>query len=197
MRGCNLNVIAMCEHQNKHEKIACSDNFRPVEKDLIKVLLQDINSLYFADLKQQKIEKLLDSKLNSLKKNELSREESISNELEKLMQRKQKALKKLLDDKIDQLKAELKEIQAESKATNGAIDDLKEYVLKHLDMNEPLKELTPTILTQFIRKIIVKADGKLEVHYRTSKPSAFYVSTNIKLDISKTHPNKAYVEKHA
>lgn len=187
----------MCEHQNKHGKIACSDNFRPVEKDLIKVLLQDINSLYFADLKQQKIEKLLDSKLNSLKKNELSREESISNELEKLMQRKQKALKKLLDDKIDQLKAELKEIQAESKATNGAIDDLKEYVLKHLDMNEPLKELTPTILTQFIRKIIVKADGKLEVHYRTSKPSAFYVSTNIKLDISKTHPNKAYVEKHA
>ena len=25
--------------------------------------------------------------------------------------------------------------------------------------------------------IIVKADGQLEVHFRTSKPSAFYVST--------------------
>lgn len=66
-------------------------------------------------------------------------------------------------------------------------------------MNEPLKELTPTILAQFIRKIIVKADGQLEVHYRTSKPSAFYVSTKIKikLDVPKTHPNKAYVKKHA
>lgn len=39
-------------HQNMHGKIACSDNFRLVEKDLIKVLLQDINSLYFTDLKQ-------------------------------------------------------------------------------------------------------------------------------------------------
>lgn len=78
-----------------------------------------------------------------------------------------------------------------------SIDDLKEYVLKHLDMSEPLNELIPKILEKFIRKIIVKADGQLEGHYHTSKPSAFYVSINIKLDIPKTHPNKAYVEKHA
>lgn len=64
-------------------------------------------------------------------------------------------------------------------------------------MIEPLKELILTILAQFIRKIIVKADGQLEVHYRTSKPSAFYVSNSIKLAIPKSHPNKAYVEKHA
>lgn len=125
-----------CRHQNKHGKIACSDNFRPIEKELINTLLQDINSLYFADLKQLKLEKLLDSKINSLKKNTFSKEVSISNELEKLTQRKQKALEKLLDDKIDQdvydgliatlnpqinqLKDELRVLQAESKATNGA-----------------------------------------------------------------------------
>ncbi|WP_160033771.1 hypothetical protein [Paenibacillus sp. An7] len=72
------------------------------------------------------------------------------------MQRKQKAFEKLLDDKIDQdaydgliailnpqidqLKVELKELQAESKTTDGAINDLKEYALNYLDMNEPLKE---------------------------------------------------------
>lgn len=129
------------------------------------------------------------------------------------MQRKQKALEKLLDDKIEQEaydglianlnpqidkpKAELIEIQTELKATNGNINDLKDYVLNKLNLTELLNELTPTILARFIRKIIVKADGQLEVHYRTSKPSAFYVLTNIKLDIPKTHPNKAYVNKHA
>ncbi|WP_393947808.1 hypothetical protein [Lysinibacillus sp. PWR01] len=60
-----------------------------------------------------------------------------------------------------------------------------------------LTELTPTIIARFINKIIVKADGQLEVHYHTSKPSALYVSNNIKLDVPKTFPNKAYVEKHA
>ena len=58
-------------------------------------------------------------------------------------------------------------------------------------------KFTPTLLALFIHKIIVKADGQLKVHYRTSKPSAFYVSNNIKLDIPKTHPNKAYVKQHA
>lgn len=203
----------VCGNQNKHGKIACSDNFRPKEKELTQSLLQDINSLYFADFKKQRVEKLLDSKLNSFKKKELSKEESLSIELEKLMQRKQKALEKLLDDKIDQeaydglianlnpqidrLKDELNELQSELKATNSNIDDLKNYVLEHLDLSEPLKELTPTILAQFIRKIIIKADGQLEVYYRTSKPSAFYVSINIKLAIPKSHPNKAYVKKHA
>ncbi len=102
-----------------------------------------------------------------------------------------------LNPQIDKLKAELIEIQIELKATNGNNNDLKDYVLNKLNLTEPLNELTPTILARLIRKIIVKADGQLEVHYRTSKPSAFYVSTNIKLDIPKTHPNKVYIEKHA
>lgn len=69
-------------------------------------------------------------------------------------------------------------------------------MLQHLNLNEPITELTPTILARFIEVIKVKADGQLEVHYRTFKPSAFYVSTNIKLNISKTHPNKAYRKKY-
>lgn len=69
-------------------------------------------------------------------------------------------------------------------------------MLQHLNLNEPIKELTPTISARFIEVIKEKADGQLEVHYRTSKPSAFYVSTNIKLNISKTHPNKAYRKKY-
>lgn len=75
-------------------------------------------------------------------------------------------------------------------------DELKTYILSQLSPKQPLTELSPTILARFIHKIIVKADG-LEVHYRTSKPSAFYVSNNIKLDISKTHSNKVYFEKRA
>jgi hypothetical protein len=75
--------------------------------------------------------------------------------------------------------------------------DLKDYVLKHLKINEPITKLTPSILARFIKIIYVKADGQLEVHYRTSKPSVFYVSRNIKLDIPKTHPNKIYVKKYS
>lgn len=202
----------VCGHQNKHGKIACSENFRPKERELIQYILQDINTLYFADLKKQHVEKLLDSKLNAIKKKESTSEETIAIELEKLMLRKQKALEKLLDDKIDQdaydglianlnpqidqLKLDLKKFKSELQATNGNIDDLKDYVLNKLNINEPLTDLTPKILARFIRKIIVKADGQLEVHYRTSNPSVFYVSNNIKLDIPKTHPNKAYIEKH-
>lgn len=66
-----------------------------------------------------------------------------------------------------------------------------------IQSKKPITELTKTILGRFIHKIIVKADGQLGVHYRTSKPSVFYVSANIKLDIPKPQPNKAYVEKHA
>lgn len=203
----------VCGHQNKHGKIACSDNYRPIEKELIKCLLKDINTLYFSTIQKNDVEKLLDSKLTSTKNKKLSKVESVIKEIEELKKRKQKALEKLLDDKIDQdayddlianlnpkieqLRKDLNEVQKESKATNGNIEDLKKYVLNHLNLNEPITKLTPAILAQFILKIIVKADGQLEVHYRTSKPSAFYVSTNIKLDIPKTHPNKTYVEKHA
>lgn len=38
---------------------------------------------------------------------------------------------------------------------------------------------------------IKKAEGPLEMNDRTSKPSAVYVSTSIKLTIPKTHPKKA------
>lgn len=44
-----------------------------------------------------------------------------------------------------------------------------------MNPQKPLTELTPEILARFIRKIGVKADGQLEVHYCTSKPFAFYV----------------------
>lgn len=57
-----------------------------------------------------------------------------------------------------------------------------------------LTELTPDIIARLIHKITVKADGQLEVHYRTSKPSAFYVSTNIKLAIPKTHLSITHVK---
>ncbi|MEY8750076.1 hypothetical protein [Alkalicoccobacillus gibsonii] len=67
---------------------------------------------------------------------------------------------------------------------------LKAYILNQLNPKQPLKELTSTILARFIHKVTVKADG-LEVHYRTSKPSAFYISTNIKLTIPKTHSSNA------
>ncbi len=45
------------------------------------------------------------------------------------------------------------------------------------------------IRNRFIHQITVKADGQLEVHYSTSKPSAFYLSLNIQLEIPKTRPN--------
>jgi uncharacterized protein (DUF488 family) len=133
-------------------------------------------------------------------------------ELTKLRMKKQKALDKLLDDLIeqevyDELIAALNpKIEELVKKLNILIEDdnntlvdvtkLKEYILQQLNPKQLITELTPTLLARFIHKIIVKADGKLEVHYRTSKPSAFYVSTNIKLEIPKTHPNKAYVNKH-
>jgi len=59
------------------------------------------------------------------------------------------------------------------------VANLKTYILNQSNLKQPLTELTPRILTRFIHKVTVKADGQLEAHYRTSKPSAFYVSTNI------------------
>ena len=101
-----------------------------------------------------------------------------------------------LNPKIDSLLMKLEtfeQFKVEARATS---EELKSYLLKQLNSKELLLELTPSILARFIHKIIVKADGQLEVHYRTSKPSAFYVSNNIKLDIPKSHPNKNYVQKH-
>lgn len=95
------------------------------------------------------------------------------------------------------LTQQLNDLELEASTTNGSIAELKEYELRQLKINEPITKITPSILARFIKVIKVKADGQLEVHYRTSKPSAFYVSTNIKLDIPKSHPNKAYVNKHA
>lgn len=137
----------------------------------------------------------------------------LRSELDSLKDKKQKALNKLLDDKIDQdaydgliakinptidaLTQQLNELETEVISASGSIEDLKEYVLKQLKINEAITEITPSILARFIQVIKVKADGQLEMYYRTSKPSAFYVSTNIKLNIPKTYRNKAYVKKHA
>lgn len=53
------------------------------------------------------------------------------------------------------------------------VANLKACILNQFNPKQPLTELTPTILARFIHKITIKADGQLEVHYRTSKPSAF------------------------
>lgn len=94
------------------------------------------------------------------------------------------------------LTQQLNDLELEASTTNGSIAELKEYELRQLKINEPITKITPSILARFI-KVKVKEDGQLEVHYRTSKPSAFYISTIIKLDIAKTSSNKAYVNKHA
>ncbi|KGR86971.1 hypothetical protein [Lysinibacillus odysseyi] len=76
---------------------------------------------------------------------------------------------------------QLNDLELEASTTNGSIAELKEYELRQLKINEPITKITPSILARFIKVIKVKADGQLEVHYRTSKPSAFYVSINIKI----------------
>lgn len=127
--------------------------------------------------------------------------------------KKQRALEMLLDDKIiqedydvlvaklnpqiDQLKDELNVLVENDSTTTVNQQELKAHIQSQLNPKQLLTELTPTIIARFIIKIIVKADGQSEVHYRTFKASAFYVCTNIKLDIPKTHPNKAYVNKHS
>ncbi|WP_186278738.1 recombinase family protein [Lysinibacillus sp. BW-2-10] len=202
----------VCGHKNKHGKIACSENFRPKEKDLIALLLKELNSLYFSNISTNEIEHLVETKIKK-KKQQISPKEHLQLELTRLKDKKQRALDKLLDDKIDQdaydglvtklnpeieaITRQLNDIEHESNASNGSIDDLKNYVLKQLKINEPITKITPSILARFIQVIKVNADGQLEVHYRTSKPSASYVSNNIKLDIPKTHPNKVYVKKYA
>jgi hypothetical protein len=139
--------------------------------------------------------------------------EKIQKQLASLRTKKQKALDLLLDDKINQedhdglvatlnpeiekLVEQLNLLQYEESNMQVDVANLKAYILNQLNPKQPLTELTPSILARFIHKITVKADGQLEVHYRTSKPSAFYISTNIKLTIPKTHPSNANVKKHA
>ncbi|WP_336046150.1 recombinase family protein [Solibacillus ferritrahens] len=181
----------VCGKQNKHGKVACSENFRPKEKDLIQSLLNDINSLYFSHLTASDVEKLVVSKLEKIKQ-QVSPIKKLQTEIANLKEKKIKALDKLVSDKIDQdtydgliakinpvivtLTQQLNDFELEASSTNGSVDDLKKYILKHLKINEPITEITPSILARFIKVIKVKADGQLEVHYRTSKPSAFYVS---------------------
>ena len=87
-------------HQNKYGKIACSENFRPKEKDLITFLLNDLNSLYFSNIKTTEVEQLIESKLKKIKQ-QVSPREKWQSELTQLKEKKQKALDKLLEDKID------------------------------------------------------------------------------------------------
>lgn len=82
-------------------------------------------------------------------------------------------------------------IHYEENNSNVGVEEFKTYILRQLNPTKPLIHLSNTLLARLVHKIIVKADGHLEVHYRTSKTSAFYVSFNIKLDIRKTYPNKA------
>lgn len=203
----------VCGHQNKYGKKACPDNFRPIERELIKSLLNDLNTLYFSNVSIASIEKLLENQLEKLKSKPVNDTEKFQKQLASLRAKKQKALDMLLDDKIDQeaydgvvanlnpqiekLVEQLNMLQFEENNNQVDVAELKAYILRQLNPKKPITELTPTLLSRFIQVIKVKADGQLEVHYRTSKPSAFYVSTNIKLDIPKTHPNKRYVQKHA
>lgn len=204
----------VCGKQNKFGKAACSDNFRAIESKLIKALLNDINNIYFSTISEKTIDTLLEKQLTKFEADlaDENRKDSISLALDKLTKRKKKAINLLLDEsidkddydllmkelnpQIDQLKDELHAL-VESDTTAVDRQQLKAYIQSQLNPKQVLTELTTTIIARFINKIIVKADGQLEVHYRTSKPSAFYVSTDIKLTIPKTHPNKAYVEKHA
>lgn len=91
------------------------------------------------------------------------------------------------------LTQQLNDLELEASTTNDSIAELKEYELRQLKINEPITKITPSILAHFIKVIKVKVDGQVEVHYRTSKPSAFYVSTNIKLNTLKTHLGIAYI----
>lgn len=204
----------VCGYQNKYRKKACSENFRPIEKKLIQAILDDLNSLYFSKVSLSSFEKLLDKQVENSQTKVNNDLENLNLKLTSLRKKKQKALELLLDDKIDQdsfnnlaltlnpqiddlvEKINLLEDEEESETTID-VEELKHYIREKLNPEQVLTELTPEILTRFIKIIKVKADGQLEVHYRTSKPSAFYISTNIKLAIPKTHPNKAYVEKHA
>lgn len=204
----------VCGYQNKYGKKACSENFRPIEKKLIQAILDDLNSLYFSKVSLSSFEKLLDKQVENSQTKVNNDLENLNLKLTSLRKKKQKALELLLDDKIDQdsfnnlaltlnpqiddlvEKINLLEDEEESETTID-VEELKHYIREKLNPEQVLTELTPEILTRFIKIIKVKADGQLEVHYRTSKPSAFYISTNIKLAIPKTHPNKAYVEKHA
>ena len=203
----------VCGNQNKHGKKACPDNFRPIEKELIQVLLNDLNTIYFSNVSVASTEKLLDNNLKKLNSKPVNNHEKLLKQLTSLRTKKQKALDLLLDDKINQddydglvvilnpeiekLVEQLNLLQYEESNMQVDVANLKAYILNQLNPIQPLTELTPTILVCFIHKITVKADGQLEVHYRTSKPSAFYVSTNIKLAILKTHPSIAHVKKHA
>ena len=104
---------------------------------------------------------------------------------EKIDQESYDGLLESLNPKIEALVLELTTDEKLKVEKDATLEELKSYLLKQLNLTEPLSELTPTVLARFIHKIIVKADGQLEVHYRTSKPSAFYASTNIQLPIPK------------
>lgn len=202
----------VCGHQNKHGKKACPENFRPIEKDLKEVILNDLNALYFSNIRAKDTEKLLEKKLKKLEVKPKSNYEIFQSKVLALKTKKQRALEMLLDDKIDQeaydtvvnklnpqieeLVTQINLIKPEEVKVSVDLAELRAYILKQLNPKQLLTELTPVLLARFIHKIIVKADGQLEVHYRTSKPSAFYIASNIKLDIPRCHPNKTYRKKY-
>lgn len=172
----------VCGYQNKYGKKACPDNFRPVESDLKKLVLDDLNALCFKSLNHSSIEKLIDTELQKDLEKQSKETTTIQKELMQLRNRKDKALEKLLDEKISQedydnflsklnpqiesLVDKLKTLKTNEVETNVTLDELKLYLLKQLNPKKPISKLTPTILAKFIHKITVKADGQLEVRYQ-------------------------------
>ena len=70
-----------------------------------------------------------------------------------------------LNPQIEQLVIKCNELQSEKTNTNVDVVELKAYILRQLNPKQLLTELTREILARFINKIIVKADGQLEVRY--------------------------------
>lgn len=118
----------VCGKQNKFDKAACSENFRPVESALIKSLLEDINYAYFSNIPGKVLDSLIEKQLTKFESDVSNNrsQDNITSALDFLNKRKKKAINLLLDEsinkddydllmnelnpQIDQLKAELNEL---------------------------------------------------------------------------------------
>lgn len=78
----------VCGNQNKHGKKACPDNFRPIEKELVQVLLNDLNTIYFSNVSVASTEKLLDNNLKKLNSKPVNNHEKLQKQLASLRTKK-------------------------------------------------------------------------------------------------------------
>lgn len=76
-----------------------------------------------------------------------------------------------MNSQLKQHKLDLQLLQEKSSEENIDYSQLITQLLEQITSDSLLKTLTAEILARFIKKIIVKKDGQLEVHYRTSRPS--------------------------